>query len=75
MVGADRAHDFAIEIFDRRKDAAGDDVALDFGEPDFDLVKPRGVSGRGMNAHPTFSATVVPNHYRLLQAANSTKVP
>ena len=32
IVGADVAHNFAIEIFDRTEDAAGDEVSLDFGE-------------------------------------------
>src|SRR6516164_2707369 len=51
IVGTDVAHNFAIEIFDRTEDAAGDEVSLDFGEPDFDLVEPGGVSGRVMNTH------------------------
>jgi hypothetical protein len=51
IVGADVAHDFAVEIFDRTEDAAGDEVALDFGKPDFDLVEPGGVGGRVMNPH------------------------
>ena len=40
IVGADIAHDFAIQIFDRGKDAAGNEIALDFREPDFDLIEP-----------------------------------
>src|SRR5258708_16128407 len=51
IVGADIAHDFAVEIFNRTEDAVGDDVSLDFGEPDFDLVEPGGVSGGIMNTH------------------------
>ena len=31
-----------------REDAAGDEVSLDFREPDFDLVEPGGVCGRLM---------------------------
>ena len=34
-----------------QKIAAGDEVSLDFGKPDFDLVEPRGVGGRVMNTH------------------------
>jgi hypothetical protein len=30
IVGADVAHNFAIEIFDRTEDAAGDEASLDF---------------------------------------------
>jgi hypothetical protein len=51
IVGTDVAHNFAIEIFDRTEDATGDEVSLDFGESDFDLVEPGGVSGRVMNTH------------------------
>ena len=40
IVGADGADDFAVEIFNRTEDAAGDEVSLDFGKPDFDLVEP-----------------------------------
>ena len=40
IVGADIAHDFAIQIFDRSKDAAGNEIALDFREPNFDLIEP-----------------------------------
>lgn len=47
----DVAHDFTPEIALGTKDAAGDDVALDLGEPDFHLIEPRGV-GRGVvDAH------------------------
>ena len=45
VVVADVAKDFA-EIVDGGKDAAGDDLPLDLGEPDFDLVQPRRI-GRG----------------------------
>jgi hypothetical protein len=29
----------------------GHEASLDFGEPDFDLIQPGGVSGRVMNTH------------------------
>ena len=32
IVGADVAHNFAIQILDRTENAAGDEVSLDFGE-------------------------------------------
>ena len=51
IVGADIAHDFAVQIFDRSKDAAGNEVALDLGEPDFDLIEPRRIGWRVMNAY------------------------
>ena len=44
IVGTDVAHDFAFEIVSRRADAASDQIALNFGEPDFDLIEPRRVS-------------------------------
>jgi hypothetical protein len=45
---ADVAKDFSSEIVDGGKDASRDDLPLDFGEPDFDLVKPGRVSGGKM---------------------------
>jgi hypothetical protein len=51
IVGADIAHDFAVQIFDRSKDAACDEIALNFREPDFDLIEPRRIGRRVMNAH------------------------
>jgi|GraSoi_2013_60cm_1033757.scaffolds.fasta_scaffold174745_2 hypothetical protein len=39
---------FAVEIFNRTEDAAGDQISLDFGKPDFDLVEPGGVGGRAL---------------------------
>ena len=46
VVVADITHDFPGEICLGFEDAASNDVALDFREPDFDLVEPRRVSGR-----------------------------
>jgi hypothetical protein len=43
-VGFDIASDFAGEVGFRSKDAAGDQIALNFGEPDFDLIKPGRIS-------------------------------
>ncbi len=51
VVMADVAHEFAREIVDRSKDAAGNDVALDLGEPEFDLIEPRGIGRSEMQAH------------------------
>jgi hypothetical protein len=47
IVMADVAHDFAMEIAFRVEDATGDEIPLDFREPDLDLIEPRGV-GRGV---------------------------
>jgi hypothetical protein len=51
IVEADIAHDFAIQIFDRSKDAASNEIALDFREPNFDLIEPRRIGRRVMNAY------------------------
>src|SRR5688500_13501547 len=42
----DVAHDLATEIGGRGEDAAADEVALDLGEPDLDLVEPGAVGRR-----------------------------
>jgi hypothetical protein len=36
----DITKDFSSEILDGAKNASGDDLPLNFGKPDFDLVKP-----------------------------------
>ena len=46
VVMTDVALDFACEVRDGDKDSAGNDIALDLGEPEFDLVEP-GRIGRG----------------------------
>jgi hypothetical protein len=48
VVVADVAKDFSSEIVERGKEASRDDLPLDFGKPDFDLVKPGRVSGGKM---------------------------
>ncbi len=42
----DVAHELAGQVLDRGKYPAGNDIALDLGEPVFDLVEPRGVGRR-----------------------------
>ena len=37
---SDIAHELSFEIRHRGKDATGDDVAFDLGEPEFNLVEP-----------------------------------
>jgi hypothetical protein len=44
VVGFDRARDFAGEVACGSEDATGDQIALNFGEPDFDLIEPGRVS-------------------------------
>src|SRR5437870_6526722 len=48
VVLADVVHEFSFEIGHRSKNAAGNDITLDFGKPQFDLVEPGGISGRVM---------------------------
>ena len=47
VVAFDIASDFAGEIGFGSEDATGDQIALNFGEPDFDLIEP-GRVGRGV---------------------------
>ena len=44
VVDFDIASDFANEVGFGREDATGDQIALNFGEPDFDLIEPGRVS-------------------------------
>src|ERR1700754_2340772 len=46
VVDFDIAGDLAGEIGFGSKDAAGDQIALNFGEPDFDLIEPGRVGWR-----------------------------
>ena len=46
IVLANIAHEFGSQVGDRAKDATRNDVALDFGEPVFNLVQPGGISRR-----------------------------
>ena len=41
VVLADVAHEFSLKVRDRSEHAAGDDIALDFAKPQFNLVEPR----------------------------------
>ena len=59
IVGADIAHDFAVQIFDPSKDAACDEIALNFREPDFDLIEPRRICRRVMNAHLGMTSQII----------------
>ncbi|MFP6898363.1 MAG: hypothetical protein VCA38_17305 [Roseibacillus sp.] len=50
VVVADVAHDLAFKGLGG-EDPSGDQVALDLGEPDFDLVEPRGMSRSLVEGH------------------------
>ena len=43
---ADVAHQFDPQICDRGENSPSNDIALDSGEPIFDLVEPEGIGGR-----------------------------
>jgi hypothetical protein len=51
VVVADVAHDLAFKVGLGGEDPSGDQVALDLGEPDFDLVEPRGISRSLVEGH------------------------
>jgi hypothetical protein len=50
VVVPDVTKDFSSEILERGEDASGDNLPLDLGEPDFDLVEPGRIGGSKMNA-------------------------
>jgi len=43
VVMTDVAHELARQIVDRGEDPAGNHIAFDPAEPEFDLIKPRGI--------------------------------
>ncbi len=45
------AHQFLLKVFDRREDPSSDDIALNLGEPELDLVQPGRVRRRKMQTH------------------------
>jgi hypothetical protein len=51
IVGFDVAHELAAQVGNGFEDSAGNNVALDFGEPVFDLIEPGTISGRVMQRH------------------------
>src|SRR5258708_35586281 len=61
VVATDVADEFPIKIFNRDEDAAGDDITLDFGKPDLNLVEPGGVGWCVMDANITISLQELPD--------------
>ena len=47
----DVAHKFSLEVGDRSEHITGDDIPLDLGEPQLDLVEPRGAGRREVQAN------------------------
>ena len=60
-VGVDVATKFTGQIGDRCEDAAGDDLALDFGEPEFDLVEPGRIGRREVKLHARMALEKIGN--------------
>ena len=46
---ADIPHELAVQISGRGKDAANNDIAFNFGKPEFDLVEPGRIGGSVVN--------------------------
>ena len=67
VVGANITHDFSVQIFDGGKDAAGNEITLDFREPDFDLVEPRRIGRRVMNAHLRMTSQKIADRFGFMR--------
>jgi hypothetical protein len=61
IVETDVTHELPSEVFDRREDATGDDISLDFGEPVLYLVEPRRVCGGEVEADLLVSSEEIVN--------------
>ena len=48
---ANVTHDLTREVSFGSEDATGNQIALDFGEPDFDLIKPGGIGRSKVKVH------------------------
>jgi hypothetical protein len=51
VMAANVRHELFAEIFDGSENAASDDVAFNFGKPEFHLIKPGGIGGCEVNLH------------------------
>ena len=60
-LATDVADEFPIEIFHRDEDAASDDISLDLGKPDLNLVEPGGIGWCVMDANMTISPQEFPD--------------
>lgn len=50
-ISIDGAAKLASQVWGRRESAPGDEVPFDFGEPDLNLIQPRGVGRREVLLH------------------------
>jgi len=66
-IGINIATQLASQIGHRGEDAAGDDLSLDSGEPQFDLIQPRGICGREVEAHMGILFQKFPDQSRLVR--------
>ena len=68
VVLTDVVHEFAIQVFYRSEDAAGDHITLDAREPTFHLVEPRRVGRREVQTDVAMSVEEVGDPRRLMAA-------
>ena len=64
VVMPDALHDLALQTRGRCEDAARDDVALDLGEPELDLIQPRRLRGREVQLHEAMLGEERPHRLR-----------
>lgn len=62
-VGVDVAAQFASQIGHRGEDATCNDLALDFGEPEFHLVEPRRIGGSEVKLHARMAGDEFANQW------------
>jgi hypothetical protein len=65
-VGIDVAAKFASQVGHGSENAAGDDLAFNFGEPDFDLVEPTGIREGEMKLHARMLLEEISNRRRFM---------
>ncbi len=68
VVMTDVAHELARQVLDQGEDPTGNDVALDLGEPEFDLIEPRGITRREVQMQFGMSGQKLLDH--VLDCAN-----
>ena len=61
VVLKDVAHELASEVCGGLEDAAGDDLALELGKPELDLVEPTGIRRGEVKMHIGMAAEEVPD--------------
>src|ERR1700675_704711 len=68
VVVADVTHELAREIFYRSEDTSGNHISLNLGKPNFDLVKPTGVSRGVVDPNRAVSLKKCKDFLRLVRA-------